>query len=112
MPRNLDRRRVQVDAVCNDTKVRPLLMPLIQVIVVMLRTEHAENTRIAVMQRAHRVEQMRDHGCASRYGGGCFFVGGLRVADGDQDAAGGQVRDEGGHGAELGGDGYHFDGDV
>ena len=72
-------------------------------------TQNSKDPRVPVVQRPHRVEEMCDHGRASRHRGGRFFIRGFRVADGVDDASVRELWDQGHHVPALWGRSYHFD---
>lgn len=84
---------VQVNAVGDDAKVRPREA--------LGDAQDSKDTRVAVVQRAHRVEQVSDHGCAQPDGLGCIFVCGLGMSHRVDDALLGEFWDQLHHLAAL-----------
>ena len=69
-------------------------------------SEDAEDPGVAVVEGPHGVEEVRDHACALGDGGGGVFVRCFAVSDGEDDVAGGDLRDQGAHGPDFWGGGY------
>lgn len=90
---NLDCGWVQVEAVGDDAKVRPRKA--------LGDAQDSKDARVAVVQRAHRVEQVSDHGCAQPDGFGRLFVRGLGMSHRVDDASLGEFRDQLHHLAAL-----------
>lgn len=105
VPGDLDRRRVQVDAVGDEAEEGFLGRGR-------RGAEEAENARIAMVQGPHGVEEVSDHLRAGVHGLGGFFKGGFGVSDGDTDAASLQLGDAGERAWELRGEGDQPDGAV
>lgn len=60
------------------------------------------------MERAHGVEEVGYHACTLADGEGGVFVGCFAVAKGEDYVSGDELGDEGCHGGDFGGGGYHF----
>ncbi len=115
-PRDLDRRRVQVDPIRDQPKVRPLLTTTpaaVALLLLVVRLGNAQNTKdtgVPMMQRAHRIKQMRDHRRARGNRRTSLLIRRLGVPNRHQNPPRSQRRDQLRHGPQLRGRGDHLDG--
>lgn len=100
---NLDGSGVQVLAIGDDAEVRARQA--------LGLAEHAKDARVAVVQRPHGVEEVRDHGGPGRDGLGRVLVRGLGVADREDDVPARDLGDQLRHLAPLRRRRDHLDGD-
>jgi len=98
---DLDGGRVQMDAIGNHAVVRATTLTL---------TQQTEDARVTVVEGTHGVKQVSDHACALVGRRDGLLVGGVRMADGVDDAPLNDFGDLGHHVANLWGRSDHFDG--
>ena len=98
---DLDRGGMEVDSVGDDPEVGTGKR--------FSEAQDAEDARVAVVQRTHGVEEVRDHRCALRDGEAGFFVGGLGVAYRVDYPSRCDLWDQGHHGAAFGRGGDFLD---
>ena len=98
---------VYVDAICDEAE--PWSSSSLSFLLLLLRTQDPEDSRGSVVRLRHGVEEVRDHGGAQVSCLAHLRVGCGGVADGGDDAATVQGRDNRVRFVKFGGDCDHFD---